>query len=821
MATATKQLEAIYQEISKRFSDDDRISVMPLDGEPPEKYEITYRIIGVHKDRSGNILEKDSHTITISIPFGFPHFPPSCKPKTDLFHPDFDPAAICIGEFWAKDRSISDLIFYIGTMISGRAFSTDNAFNEEAAQWYKENSSRLPFDETDFSEKIGAKESSGGLTLESDSSTPDTPPESSNNTTTESAEPEIAAAENLAAPDPDKFKLLVKQHRYFELDGALADLSAELSFPEREKFSSMAHAALHQARELYDEGSNFEHQGNPGRALDAFNKVASAVADYPGIQEDIERTTQAKELLGDWGLTPEKPEEKEVEPDTEQEEPPSAQKNKPDKRRPGKIKLFEDTARHTSRIIPSVAAIIVLMSLCTGGVYYYLSSMRLDKARSAFKECQVILKQNRFQDAERQCEHAVDLAKQIQFFKAGSREELLDEINAQLNDESLQQGLAGNLLLDGQYLPRNVVRTILAFKHFMVEGDKYFQNGDWQKAASNYGEALKVAQSRDGVSEQLVFTVTENLKISQFNILLRSGDEFIKRGKWVLATQDLEEALKQIKDISIENKAETIDSITAKLSEIALATAKQQGIIAFDEGEYDKAVAFYKQALNNANQAYPSDSPVIKEIKELVVKAELYQTIKSGRDSFNGADWDKAISNYEQAIRILESNRDLLTQSNTDENRKKLARIILQTSVIRDKQSAAKALKEHRYLTAIEKLQSIIETIDRSEFGKEIEFSTVSGETRDAIKQAETEMLLADKIAYLENNFKELFTKHYTASPAESLTEPKVVFEKRLGDKLLFRLECVEVGRGRPLRLIMRYIHDLKTGKWNFYSGSD
>ncbi len=301
MATATKQLEAIYQEISQRFSDNGHISVTPLDGEPPEKYEVTYRIIGIYKDKSGRILEKDSHTITINIPFGFPHFPPSCKPKTDLFHPDFDPAAICIGEFWGKDRSISDLIFYIGTMISGRAFSTDNAFNEEAAQWYKENSSRLPFDKIDFSKEIGSKEASGGLTLESNGTAVDATSEIVNKIPAESIKPETAAVENASKIDPDKFKLLAKQHRYFELDGALAALSSEESFAAAEKLSSQAAAALQQARELYDEGSNFEHQGNPGRALDAFKKVASAVADYPGIQEDIERTTQAKELLGRLG----------------------------------------------------------------------------------------------------------------------------------------------------------------------------------------------------------------------------------------------------------------------------------------------------------------------------------------------------------------------------------------------------------------------------------------------------------------------------------------------------------------------------------------
>jgi hypothetical protein len=89
------------------------------------------------------------------------------------------------------------------------------------------------------------------------------------------------------------------------------------------------------------------------------------------------------------------------------------------------------------------------------------------------------------------------------------------------------------------------------------------------------------------------------------------------------------------------------------------------------------------------------------------------------------------------------------------------------------------------------------------------------------MKQAETEMLLADKIVYLEDNFKELFTTHYTASSPESLIEPTVIFDKRVGNKLLFRLQCIEVGRGRPMRLVMKYIHDLDTGSWRFYSGND
>ena len=83
--------------------------------------------------------------------------------------------------------------------------------------------------------------------------------------------------------------------------------------------------------------------------------------------------------------------------------------------------------------------------------------------------------------------------------------------------------------------------------------------------------------------------------------------------------------------------------------------------------------------------------------------------------------------------------------------------------------------------------------------------------TEDPIVRAES------KIAYLEENFEELFTKHYSGSPPESLKERTVVFEKQMGSRLLFRLQCVEVGRGRPLQLVMKYTHDLDSGKWEFY----
>lgn len=145
ISMANRQLEEIHDEIVQRFSRHPAVSITPLEGNPPEKYQIRYLIKGLQKnDDDFEPIEREEHSITITIPFGFPHFPPSCIPDSPVFHPDFDPAAICIGEFWSPDKKLTDLIIHLGQLLSGEKFSTENAFNEDAAAWYLQHADDLP-----------------------------------------------------------------------------------------------------------------------------------------------------------------------------------------------------------------------------------------------------------------------------------------------------------------------------------------------------------------------------------------------------------------------------------------------------------------------------------------------------------------------------------------------------------------------------------------------------------------------------------------------------------------------------------------------------
>jgi tetratricopeptide (TPR) repeat protein len=192
--------------------------------------------------------------------------------------------------------------------------------------------------------------------------------------------------------------------------------------------------------------------------------------------------------------------------------------------------------------------------------------------------------------------------------------------------------LAGNLFYDGRYLPKDLVKTVKAFGHFSAQGDNAFANKDWQQALANYNQALALAaQEKEGIDQESVFAIAEKKKQAQFNTLLRSGDEFIKLEKWVLATDDLEQALSLAKELTTENKAEIIATITTKLAEIAVATAREQGDIAFAEEQWRTALDHYKNAYDAAMKSAKSGDPLVDEIRNLMVKAELYETINSGK----------------------------------------------------------------------------------------------------------------------------------------------------------------------------------------------
>lgn len=145
-----RRLQSDYEALKVRFGNDGPVQLRNTRGNPPERYEIAYNVKGLEVKPDGTIVSRTQHIAEINLTTGYPRQAPQCKMLTPIFHPNFDPSAICIGDHWAASESLADLVSRIGEMITYQSYNTKSPLNGEAARWADENSNKLPVDKTDF-----------------------------------------------------------------------------------------------------------------------------------------------------------------------------------------------------------------------------------------------------------------------------------------------------------------------------------------------------------------------------------------------------------------------------------------------------------------------------------------------------------------------------------------------------------------------------------------------------------------------------------------------------------------------------------------------
>lgn len=835
MSIATAQLEEIFEETKARFVECRSIEVTPVAGDPPDKYEILYRIKGMHTNESGELTSQDTHLVTINIPFGFPHFPPSCTPNSPIYHPDFDPAAICIGDFWDQDKTLSDLIQYIGQLISGELFSTENAFNEDAATWYNDNGNQLPFDTLDTTSTPAAttnttideiEDQTDALELDLDTiqgqdlandfsylSIDDLTEELSSPPSQEQTEPTLSSDNTTPDIDLDLILLLKRKKRYHALNHHLATLPSNIEFDQKVQIEKLLEEELEAAQILYGQAEEFEHQGSPQQALTKYKEVLLRVSDFPAIEEDIERAKQSLELLG--GIT----EEQDDLPIDNDITSPNENQKKASKQPIKDLTFFEDKEnKKRMGLIPLVIGGVVIILAGILGLFYFSINSQLTTAQDLFSLCEQQLTQDKFSSADKNCANALAEAKKVQLLKSNEKNLLISSINKTLKSVKLKQGLAGNILHNGKYIPITSLKAIGDFDTNLKAGNDSFSKKEWKKTQDSFDKALAIAAANPVIDQELVPEITSKRAMAAFSYSYDIGQKYIDNQEWDIAIEQLTLAQQALQLLDNQTKKEFQAKIDLLFSQATYYNLSQKSDDLFNEGKWQETIEIYNEILK-VSALYLSVNPIEKKsLNENLTKTELYYTIQSGKDAFANANWDEAIKKYDTAIRVLNENKEMLRQVNSAENKEKLSKIKLQASIIRDKQEAARRLKILNYDGAILKLQTIVNSIQTSSFSNEHEFIAALEEISETIKNAKNAKFIAKNISYLEENFKSIFVEINPATAADSLSDPKISFVKKINESYLFKMQCIEKGRGRPLRLVMNYLYNPTSDSWSFYT---
>jgi ubiquitin-protein ligase len=141
-----RRLKLDHELLMQRFANWPLIRITGSAGMPPEVYRFTYMLKGLYVANNGDILERTEHVMEVNLSLGYPRRPPHCRMLTPVFHPNFDTASVCIGDFWAASEGLDDLIVRVGRMISYQEFNTKSPLNGLAARWAAQHPELLPVD---------------------------------------------------------------------------------------------------------------------------------------------------------------------------------------------------------------------------------------------------------------------------------------------------------------------------------------------------------------------------------------------------------------------------------------------------------------------------------------------------------------------------------------------------------------------------------------------------------------------------------------------------------------------------------------------------
>jgi ubiquitin-protein ligase len=144
-----RRLAADYEKLQEFVRRHPRLKLVSTSGEPPEQYQLEYRIRSLRQTPDG-VEFVGSHTVEITLPRDYPRMPPQCRMLTPVFHPNIAPHAICVGDHWSAGEPIGSIVARIGEMLAYQSYNTKSPLNGEAARWVEQNLEQLPLDKVNM-----------------------------------------------------------------------------------------------------------------------------------------------------------------------------------------------------------------------------------------------------------------------------------------------------------------------------------------------------------------------------------------------------------------------------------------------------------------------------------------------------------------------------------------------------------------------------------------------------------------------------------------------------------------------------------------------
>ncbi len=798
MASGTEQLTADFKKVTTTLELYPSINIILVEGQPPDKYEIEYLLKGYVRDADGGIRQGSQHRIRISLPFGYPHFPPTVKPLSPIFHPDMDPDAIRITTYWQKSPSLSDLILHIGEMICGNVYNLEDPFNQEAADWYAEHIHELPLDTLQVADIESADDHLDTL----------------NDDTFDLLgleDEEVAEKTEGTEQQLDLIRLRIEQKEMVAAGQLLAEIPDSTPLPDRDEIAHIISSALRESDKLLKQAEQLENQGKIDKALALVEQVSQIAADTPELEDIRLRLQQAQVMADSFSENPSLP------PDISTPSSPtesSAETSSRKKARQADIKIGMSGLKIAG--IPLkffLIAIPALILLAGGGIAYFQDSSSLNQAQSAWQQAQEHVRKQQFQDAKKSTDSALVSLGKVRILRS-KKKKLQADIAELTSSTDFVKGLQGQLKFHDQYLPAKVIKKIKQLEKLTADADKLIKEGKIRKAIAAYGTALKFARQNELQAQAQ--SISQTINNLRFEDTLASARKAESAKEWGNAAETYKRALELSKTLS---DTEGMGELSKKLAAATLRHELDQSKETFTDAQWQQTI----EMLENAKKILDANPDTIsseerRELDRLLADSRLFQTLSLARQAYEKQEWDRAIQEYRRSLDMIHAEKDIFAGAH-DDAVPKIEKTMLMIEISREQVTATAAEQKNDLKTALIHYRAIKKLIAGFGGSNDATLLEIEKNIRSQIKAKTNQLAMDNKINWLKDNFEKIFTKAYPSSRSSKLSHPKVTFIKQEKGKQFFKMSCVERNQGSTFRLEVKYQYNPANGKWSIYYG--
>ncbi|OQX15916.1 MAG: hypothetical protein BWK76_12360 [Desulfobulbaceae bacterium A2] len=742
-----------------------QIELLKTDGDPPDRYEFAYFLLGPSIDDAGKPSMVESHRILISLPFGYPHLPPACKPLTPIFHPCFDPDAVQIADFWSHERTLADLILHLGRMICGQQVVTEDPFNSEAAAWYEEHAAELPWDHL-----IAKPEAIDDDMVESPADI------------TLFTEEEGDAPAKASRAGPEELRKAIAERRYYAAYKLLTSLAEDERLQDYEVLAELIDSQIRLAEQRRLAARTHEQLGKPAVGMRLLEQVATQVTDAPGLAEEIQRLRKQSVPI-------------------------------PPPRRRG---LHHDPASRIKRLIPAapdrsktllvISTILVLLLAGGAGVVLY-DLFHQRGAATAWKQAQDNMQRHRFDDARDDAERGADLLRRLLLPPRQNARQLSQAIDALLNSRKLAEGLKGNIAYQGVFLPQETIKALEEGQAKIARAEALAANNRWQEAADLYDEALRSLLAAGGNTGEREQELRLRLARTKLQTLLQGAQN-------AGASTNRQEAARQFREAnelaqSLDDAVDQAD-MESRVTQVELRHLLERGRQAMQDNNWPAAADSFRRgiALIDATGVVPA---MREELHRGLQRSRIGQLMAEAKLASDQLKWETASKRYDEALSILHDNpflKELVEGADT------LRKTRLLANIAWTRQLVDEAIRRKNTTEELKQLRRILAELDHSDLHQDEQLRLLRKEFADRVAAREREEEIARLTRYLLEHFDEIFLENYPSTRTSKLMQPKVTFTGQDEYLMRFNLKCVELNQGRPFRLELNYLYDTEMDVW-------